>query len=137
MKRIESAMFKKIMFSLLCVFGFMQMAQADDHALSKQFTVCMDKAGGVTTGMVECIAAETKRQDVRLNKAYKNLMSTLDITRKKELQDTQRLWMKYRDANCKFYYDPDGGSIVRVTSAGCFMDMTAQRADELENFLKY
>lgn len=130
-------MFKKIMFSLLCVFGFMQVAQADDHALSKQFTVCMDKAGGVTTGMVECIAAETKRQDVRLNKAYKNLMNTLSATRKKELQDTQRLWMKYRDANCKFYYDPDGGSIVRVMSAGCFMDMTAERADELENFLKY
>jgi uncharacterized protein YecT (DUF1311 family) len=130
-------MFKKIIFSLLCVFGFVQMAQADDHSLSKQFTMCMDKAGGVTTSMVECIAAETKRQDVRLNKAYKNLMNTLNATRKKELQDTQRLWMKYRDANCKFYYDPNGGSIVRVTSAGCLMDMTVARADELENFLKY
>ncbi|NWK75833.1 DUF1311 domain-containing protein [Acinetobacter sp. SwsAc6] len=130
-------MFKKIMFSLLCVFGFMQMGQAGERNLSKQFNGCMDKAGGVTASMVECIAAETKRQDVRLNKAYKNLMNTLSATRKKELQDTQRLWMKYRDANCKFYYDPDGGSIVRVTSAGCFMDMTAQRADELENFLKY
>ncbi|QCO23053.1 DUF1311 domain-containing protein [Acinetobacter cumulans] len=130
-------MFKKIMFSLLCVFGFMQMGQAGERNLSKQFNGCMDKAGGVTASMVECIAAETKRQDVRLNKAYKNLMNTLSATRKKELQDTQRLWMKYRDANCKFYYDPDGGSIVRVMSAGCFMDMTAERADELENFLKY
>ena len=130
-------MLKKIIFLLLSIVGASQMAQANESNLSKQFNGCMDKAGGVTTSMVECIVAETKLQDVRLNKAYKNLTNTLDTTRKKELQDTQRLWIKYRDANCKFYYDPDGGSIVRVTSAGCFMDMTAERADELENFLKY
>ena len=130
-------MIKQCICALMVILGFTQIAQADDRSLSKQFTACMDKAGGVTTGMVECTAAETKRQDVRLNKAYKNLMNTLSTTRKKELQNTQRLWMKYRDANCNFYYDPNGGSIVRVTSAGCFMDMTAERADELENFLKY
>lgn len=130
-------MIKQFICALMVVLGFIQMAQADDRSLSKQFTACMDKAGGVTASMVECTAAETKRQDVRLNKAYKNLMNTLSATRKKELQSTQRLWMKYRDANCKFYYDPNGGSIVRVTSAGCFMDMTTERANELENFLKY
>lgn len=130
-------MIKQFICALMVVLGFIQMAQADDRSLSKQFTACMDKAGGVTASMVECTAAETKRQDVRLNKAYKNLMNTLSATRKKELQSTQRLWMKYRDANCNFYYDPNGGSIVRVTSAGCFMDMTTERANELENFLKY
>lgn len=130
-------MLKKIIFLLLSIVGASQIAQADESNLSKQFNGCMDKAGGVTTSMVECIVAETKLQDVRLNKAYKNLTNTLGSTRKKELQDTQRLWIKYRDANCKFYYDPDGGSIVRVASAGCFMDMTAERANELENFLKY
>jgi uncharacterized protein YecT (DUF1311 family) len=130
-------MLKKIIFLLLSIVGASQIAQANESNLSKQFNGCMDKAGGVTTSMVECIVAETKLQDARLNKAYKNLTNTLDTTRKKELQDTQRLWIKYRDANCKFYYDPDGGSIVRVSSAGCFMDMTAERANELENFLKY
>ncbi|WP_180040422.1 MULTISPECIES: lysozyme inhibitor LprI family protein [unclassified Acinetobacter] len=130
-------MIKQFICALMVVLGFIQMAQAEDRSLSKHFTACMDKAGGVTASMVECTAAETKRQDIRLNEAYKNLMNTLSATRKKELQNTQRLWMKYRDANCNFYYDPNGGSIVRVTSAGCFMDMTAERANELENFLKY
>lgn len=130
-------MIKQFICALMVVLGFIQMAQAEDRSLSKQFIACMDKAGGVTASMVECTAAETKRQDIRLNEAYKNLMNTLSATRKKELQNTQRLWMKYRDANCNFYYDPNGGSIVRVTSAGCFMDMTTERANELENFLKY
>ncbi len=34
--------------------------QAQDNNLSKPFTTCMDKSGGVTQAMVECIAAETQ-----------------------------------------------------------------------------
>jgi uncharacterized protein YecT (DUF1311 family) len=130
-------MFKKIFFTLVLSLGFGSLAQADDSHLSKQFTVCVDEAAGVTSSTVDCIAAETKRQDLRLNQAYKNLIETLTPSRKQELLDIQRLWIKFRDANCNFYYDPDGGSIVRVLSANCVMDMTAERAGELENFLKY
>lgn len=128
-------MLKKIILSTLFSLGIFQIVHADDSQLSKQFTLCIDKANGVTANMVECISAEKNRQDLRLNKAYKVLMGTLTTVRKKELQDTQRLWIKYRDANCNFYYDPDGGSIVRVMSASCFMDMTADRADELEGLV--
>ena len=130
-------MFKNIFFTLVLSFGFGSLAQADDSQLSKQFTVCVDKAAGVTSSTVDCITDETKRQDRRLNQAYKNLLVSLSQSRKHELLDTQRLWIKFRDANCNFYYDPDGGSIVRITSANCFMNMTAERAGELENFLKY
>ena len=44
----------------------------------------------------------------------------------------QRAWITYRDANCSFYFDPDGGTIARVNSNSCFMSATATRAKELE-----
>ena len=108
-------------------------AMAREARLSPAFSSCMDKSDGVTTSMIDCIGVEHKRQDARLNKAYKVLLSAQTPARKKELQDVQRLWLKYRDANCAFYYDPDGGSMARLNANSCMMDMTAERALELEN----
>lgn len=101
-------------------------------SLSKQFDACMDKSGGVTQGMVECMVAETKRHDARLNKAYKALMGSLNPERQKQLQEAQRAWLKFRDSNCSFYYDHDGGTLARVQANDCVMNMTANRAKELE-----
>ena len=107
---------------------------AQEINLTKQFSVCMDKADGVTQNMVECIDAEIKRQDARLNKAYKALVADLNPERKKQLLEAQRAWLKFRDTNCAFYYDPEGGTIARVQAVDCMMTMTASRAKELENF---
>lgn len=112
----------------------MTLSHADSPKLSKQYTTCMDKSGGVTTKMHACISTEIKLQDVRLNKAYKSLTTSLDSTRKKQLQQVQRTWIKYRDQNCDFYADPDGGSLARVNGGMCLMEMTALRATELEKF---
>lgn len=107
-------------------------ARAADAGLSKQFSACNDKAGGVTAGMIDCITAEHKRQDARLNAAYKALMADLPPARKTPLQEAQRAWIKFRDANCNFYLDPDGGSLARVQANDCMMTTTASRALELE-----
>ncbi|MEY3807090.1 MAG: hypothetical protein RI893_66 [Pseudomonadota bacterium] len=107
-----------------------QPSFADDNT----FSACMEKSGGVTNSMVDCIGQETKSQDVRLNKAYKEVMASVSSERKKQLQDAQRLWLKYREANCDFYYDPEGGTIARVNANNCFLSTTEARAKELEGF---
>ena len=110
-------------------------ASAQDAALSPQFASCMDKSGGITIGMIECIVAETSRQDARLNRAYKAAMGALESPeRKKQLQTAQRAWIKFRDANCAYYYDPDGGSMARVSANQCMLTSTANRAQEIERF---
>lgn len=109
---------------------------SDEVETSKKFTSCMDQTGGTTAGMVECIDAEARQQDARLNKAYKEVMAQLSAGRKKQLQEAQRAWLKFRDANCAFYYDPDGGTIARVEANDCVMASTARRARELEGFKK-
>lgn len=120
----------------LVLMGAATCVIADDGGFSRSFSTCMDKAGGVTQGMVECIDAEVKRQDVRLNKAYKAVMADLSAARRDELQGVQRLWLKFRETNCRFYADPDGGSMARVEANHCFLSMTAARARELEGFGK-
>ena len=125
---------KKSLVAGLTLCCLSQIASADDIGLTKQFSACMDKSGGVTIDMLDCISAETNRQDARLNKAYKEAMPQLSQARKKQLQDAQRAWIKYRDANCNFYADPDGGTMATVSSNDCFMSATASRAKELEGF---
>ena len=85
--------------------------------------------------MIDCIVTETKRQDQRMTIAYKKLMSSLNPTRKKQLLTAQRLWIKYRDANCAFVYDPDGGSMARISGNGCYLETTTIRAEKLEGYL--
>jgi len=115
------------------VFCFVaNIASADENGLTNRFSECMDKSGGVTLNMNECINEEFKIQDARLNKAYKEIISELSPARKKQLQEAQRAWIKYRDANCAFYADPDGGTVANLIANDRFMSMTAERAKELE-----
>lgn len=120
-----------LLWASLCLQGSHLMA--GELGLTKSFSACMDTSGGVTSSMLDCIASETRKQDARLNKAYKEAMGQLAPARKKALQDVQRLWLKYRDAQCSFYNDPDGGSIAVVQASDCFLMATATRALELES----
>lgn len=107
-------------------------AVAEEENLSQTYYDCMEKSGGVTQNMLNCIHAETERQDDRLNAVYKKLMANLRKAQQERLKKAQRLWIQYRDANVEFYGDPEGGTLARVTAASTFLQMTADRADELE-----
>lgn len=119
-----------IAFLTLLSIGFSAWAQ--DNTYTQRYNACMDKSGGVTVDMHNCIGEEHARQDARLNQAYKALTAQLTPLRKNELVAAQRLWIQYRDANCKFYADPDGGTMATINAASCGLEMTAERAKELE-----
>lgn len=98
-----------------------------------QYSSCMNKSGGVTVEMLNCIGEELATQDRRLNGAYKKLTTQLSAARKAQLVAAQRLWLQYRDANCEFYSDPDGGTAAAIAGNECVLSQTAMRANELEN----
>ncbi|QXH80304.1 lysozyme inhibitor LprI family protein [Pseudomonas salmasensis] len=106
-------------------------AYAVDNAALK---TCMDSANS-TADMVNCNAKQTKVQDDRLNRAYKTALAAQEGARKQQLQDVQRLWIKYRDANCAFAGSATGGTIDQVNGTGCVLDMTQTRAQELEDLV--
>ena len=104
-----------------------------DGVLSEQYSDCTDKSGGSVPELLRCIAAENGSQDARLNLAYKAAQTHLPAERAKQLQEVQRIWIKYRDANCKFYADSKGGAGAALRTHECQMNATASRATELEN----
>ncbi|ACO79230.1 hypothetical protein AvCA_30650 [Azotobacter vinelandii CA] len=116
----------------LALLAIATLAQAQEPTYNPAYAACMDKAGGVTAGMIDCIGTELATQDRRLNAAYRTLGQNLTPERRQRLQRTQRLWLQYRDANCDFYADPDGGSLARVAANECVLRETTERAAELE-----
>lgn len=104
---------------------------AADDGYSATYTRCMDASGGVTMNMLDCMGSETEQHDARLNQNYKAAMQALDKGQQNQLRDAQRLWIKFRDADCALLGSLTGGSIDRINSASCFLDMTKQRADDL------
>jgi uncharacterized protein YecT (DUF1311 family) len=126
---------KKIYTMAVLAIAATNVAIADDSQYSKQYSTCMDKAEGVTVNMLECMGDETSRQDARLNRAYKKLWSRQTPARKKQIQSVQRLWIKYRDADCDFHHAPDSGTIELLNESGCQLQVTTERAAELEDLL--
>lgn len=114
------------------LLGVCTIAYANDDLYTVRFSNCMDQADDVPVAMQDCIGEELNTQDARLNGAYRKLRSQLSAKRKTELQAAQRLWIQYRDANCAFYYDPEGGTLHRAMAADCVLRETAERAKELE-----
>jgi uncharacterized protein YecT (DUF1311 family) len=96
-----------------------------------EFDACMGKAGGVTADMLDCIGADTKRQDALLNRNYQAATKSLSADHRQKLVAAQRAWLAYRTAQTNFTEDPDGGTSAQVNAADEFRQMTAQRAEEL------
>ena len=121
---------------ILAVLSSAELRAADDADKSKDYLACMDKAAGVTSEMLNCIGAEMKRQDAKLNENYKALLLKLAKKRKDELQEAQRAWIKFRDLNCNFYGSAyEGGSFAQVAVNDCFLDATTDRVKELQRLV--
>jgi len=59
-------------------------------------------------------------------------MAVLPSDRQRDLRDAQRLWLKFTEANCRFYDAPDGGTAARLSVDACAMQARANRATELQ-----
>ncbi|MES2819271.1 MAG: lysozyme inhibitor LprI family protein [Pseudomonadota bacterium] len=106
-------------------------ALAEDDGYTAAYAPCMDAAVS-TQDIVECTDEETLKQDGRLNRGYKAALQGFSDEQQPRLRDAQRLWVKYRDANCELYANLTGGTIDLINSASCVLDMTKTRAAELE-----
>lgn len=117
------------------LLAFCGSAYTADNDNSPAYKKCMDGSRGITANMLDCMAAEIKLQDVRLNKAYKAAMTAIEGDKTGPLQNVQRMWIKYRDANCGFVGSLTGGTIDSINAGSCVLEMTRTRAQELENLV--
>lgn len=126
---------KRLLVIVLLAHG--TLAFAGDEAYSASYSGCMDDSGGVTVEMQDCMGEELAAQDAKLNAAYKALSSGLVPARRQQLTAVQRLWIQYRDANCRFHADPDGGTLAGLSASECVLRETAERAAELERLRQH
>jgi len=77
-------------------------------------------------------AAEVKKADAEMTKAYKDAMSYQDEKGKKLLLEAQRAWIKYKEAHCKSAaYALEGGSAYPQAYNICITELTKARTKEL------
>ncbi|MEG3128744.1 lysozyme inhibitor LprI family protein [Pantoea cypripedii] len=108
-------------------------AKASEESFTPAFKKCMSNSNGITVAMRDCYNDEIIKQDARLNKNYKAFLASHDGDTKKSFVEAQRLWLKYRDANCNAWMVTEaGGTLALLVGDSCNLKMTAQRADELE-----
>jgi len=86
---------------------------------------------GSTYEIVECLKAKTAQWDKRMTIAYQRIMNAGEAKQREQLRVTQRLWIRYRDANC-LYYGLGEGTVARIDAGDCMLRMTQSRALELE-----
>jgi uncharacterized protein YecT (DUF1311 family) len=115
-------------------FALLAVSPAAAEMFGPDYKPCGDQPN--TLAIVDCVQAKTKVWDQRLNAAYKALQQRIDADQRDPLKAAQRLWIQYRDANCRFYGSQEG-TIREIQAAECQRAMTQDRALELEKAMKF
>jgi uncharacterized protein YecT (DUF1311 family) len=84
-------------------------------------------------------AAAINSANVEIDKVYKQLTSKLDAEQQKSLQQAQRAWIKWRDAEADLIVrlgGTIGGSAFRVDYSNAQTKLIQQRTQVLREYLK-
>ncbi|WP_406872792.1 lysozyme inhibitor LprI family protein [Aminobacter sp. P9b] len=117
----------------------LSISVASSMMASAAFAEECDRNDQTQTGMNICAGSDFAASDAKLNAAYGDIMKRLSESAdaRKLLQDSQRSWIAFRDAECKFASSGvEGGSIYPMIQAGCLQDLTDARVTQLGAYLK-
>lgn len=83
----------------------------------------------------ECLSRKFTQSDRQLNETYKQLMATLDDTRKTALKKEQIAWIKVKEAKCiQAGKEFEGGSMETTAIEDCKVQETEQRLAYLRSY---
>jgi uncharacterized protein YecT (DUF1311 family) len=88
--------------------------------------------------MNQCAGQDYKAADQSLNAVYQQIASRLKTNPvgKKLLVSTQRAWIGFRDAECKFSASGViGGSVYPLVYSNCMTSVTKARVETLKQYL--
>lgn len=89
-----------------------------------------------TADLNACFAKEYKFYDQKLSRTYLRLLSSYGASDKNELIKAQRLWVQFKEADCKVLVRSyHGGSIGAWIGLQCLRDKSIQREAELADRL--
>ncbi|MFT4080125.1 lysozyme inhibitor LprI family protein [Rhodomicrobium lacus] len=123
---------------LLAVFAAALVGAPAQADAAEPLEACLDTANS-TVETRNCIGRDYERNDGELNAIYKRLLEKYSADdadtreRRRRLIEAQRLWLRFRDANCSWQgAKMIGGTSEDLIVAGCLNDMTKDRTKELK-----
>jgi uncharacterized protein YecT (DUF1311 family) len=131
------------MFILLCLLA-VQVGIASAEAMPP----ILDCAHAVTTPDINaCAQLELEKKELELNQTYQRVLRTFDTisktpssvtdksTLKQQLINAQRLWVKFRKADCDATYTYwSDGTIRGAMYLSCMLEKTKTRISELQAY---
>ena len=116
-------------FPVLKIFLFVSICGISDTALAED---CSNRPN--EQALRECLSLEYDSSDADMSLLYKRLISELPTDRKSGLLQSQRTWIKFRDAACYFVGDDRrGGSSQGEVIEICKTQITKERIRHLKN----
>ena len=122
-------------------FAVLAIAATADVVAQPRRIDCENPATNIEIGA--CLDRELKAADAELNRVYKAAMAAIERSDhltpelrgewKAALRAAQRLWISYRDADCRtpIEYEWWGGSGVGMAILSCLLEKTKVRVSEL------
>ncbi|MHA3916679.1 lysozyme inhibitor LprI family protein [Halovulum sp. GXIMD14793] len=121
--------------------------EAQTSCIGQAATTCQEgwDVGMSNQGMAACVQFEANAWDARLNAVWGE---TMKLAKRDDARDAgygfktdragallkaQRAWIEFRDGECAFARDQFGGGSMGIPSAAaCRLQMTAERAIDIE-----
>ena len=105
--------------------------------LTKQYDVCMDKSGGVTASILDCMGEEFGRQDKVMNANYQALIKAYGAKSAfvAKLRKAQRLWLAMVAGESNLAANPGGGSSEALTTHSLTQKAVVLRGQEFKELL--
>jgi uncharacterized protein YecT (DUF1311 family) len=120
--------FRLLLFLAICVCV---SNRASAQHMNAQDAPCQAPASNAE--MTACFISASKTADERLNKIYIRVREVLSSDEQKDLQAAERLWLKFRDANCSAERNLyAGGSAAPTVYAACIEADTRERTTDLK-----
>lgn len=110
--------------------------QDHKHHIDSWYERCVEE-DSTTVGMEQCSDKAYEKWDKEMNKVYQGLMKKLPVKDREVLRESQRAWLKFRDAELKFGFVVYGGlhgTIWRVVYGGDRVDLVKQRTLKLTHY---
>ncbi|MBX3479997.1 MAG: DUF1311 domain-containing protein [Caulobacter sp.] len=106
-----------------------------ERGLRPSYKVCLDKSGGITSLMIDCMNVEYRYQEHLLNQTFQRVRSKASPSRRVRLEDSQAAWREAEDLRARdvgFQSGTGSGGWLIMTEASVML--VVQRRADLERF---
>ena len=116
-------------------------AKEEKHPIDVWYEKCLANSEGGSFEMKDCAVKAHAMWDKEMNKIYKELMKRLPPKQKEALKESQKQWLKFRDAEfdflVKYYYEtnPPGFGDFLLWMEDARMEIVKQRTLQLDRYL--